>query len=349
MPAAVVRDDPQSQHANAWLSWLYQFVAEDAADVEIPTEPKEPDGDLDIFENQAFVEEYIPLPAIADPLIDLPMSHGNGGKDLPSRYLPPGRIAELYDFYTTSSEHGHASKSTFARCFRAYWRHAIMFRDRSHHSRCSLCSKYSRQRVLCMSAEDKEEVKAAHAAHVRSVLNDRATYMRAQRLCEESCKPADQPEQVSKEESVLTISIDGMDQAKFRIPRNLDATKEFSTCWRPQQHMACCLVPGLLECQFLLGPDLPKDSCMEMTLLAHTLDLALERLQKVGRKLPAHLHVQADNTCREMRNQHLAKWGSLLVAKGSHSPETYTHTHSPISQLGATSLNKEAAGQGDSP
>ena len=111
--------------------------------------------------------------------------------------------------------------------------------------------------------------------------------------------------------------------------------------------MACCLAPGLLECQFLLGPDLPKDSCMEMTLLAHTLDLALERLQKVGRQLPAHLHVQADNTCREMRNQHLAKWGSLLVAKGTHSPEFYTYTHSPISQLGATSLNKEAPGQGD--
>lgn len=230
MLPAVIRDDPQSQHANAWLSWLYQFVAEDAADVEIPTEPKQPNGDLDIFENQAFVEEHIPLPAIADPLIDLPMSDGNGGKDLPSRYLPPGRIAELYDFYMTSSEHGHASKSTFARCFRAYWRHALMFRDRSHHSRCSLCSKYSRQRTLCMSAEDKEEVKAAHAAHVRSVLNDRATYMRAQRLCEESCKPADQPEQISKEDSVLTISIDGMDQAS-QLCCSTSACSVLVSCW----------------------------------------------------------------------------------------------------------------------
>ena len=104
---------------------------------------------------------------------------------------------------------------------------------------------------------------------------------------------------------------------------------------------------GIAGAPVPLGPGSAADSCMEMTLLAHTLDLALERLQKVGRQLPAHLHVQADNACREMRNQHLAKWGSLLVAKGTRSPEFYTYTHSPISQLGATSLNKEAPGQGD--
>ena len=130
-------------------------------------------------------------------------------------------------------------------------------------------------------------------------------------------------------------------EAKFRCPRNLDATKEFSNCWRPQQHMVCCLIPGLLECHFLMPSDLPMDSNMEMTLLSHSLDIALERLQKLGRQLPAHLHVQADNTSREMRNQNLAQWGALLVARGLFRSVTYGflpvgHTHNDVGQRFST-------------
>ena len=33
------------------------------------------------------------------------------------------------------------------------------------------------------------------------------------------------------------IVIDGMDQAKFKCPRNLASSSQFSDCWRPSLHV----------------------------------------------------------------------------------------------------------------
>ena len=82
-------------------------------------------------------------------------------------------------------------------------------------------------------------------------------------------------------------------------------------------------MPGLIECYYLLGADFKKDSNMEATLLTHTLDIAVEHLQRRGQKLPTHLHVQADKTSREMRTQITAKWGAVLVAKGLFRSVTF--------------------------
>ena len=109
--------------------------------------------------------------------------------------------------------------------------------------------------------------------------------------------------------------IDGMDRAKFRVPRNLEATKEFEKCWRPDLHVVCVLVPGLIEQYFIMNTDLAKDSNMEATLCAHALDLCDELLGSRGCKLPAHLQIFADNTAREARNQHFFMWCSSLVSK----------------------------------
>ena len=80
---------------------------------------------------------------------------------------------------------------------------------------------------------------------------------------------------------------------------------------------------------------------MEATLLTHTLDIAVEHLQRRGRKLPTHLHVQADNTSREMRNQITAKWGAVLVAKGLFRSVTFGylpvgHTRNDVDQRVST-------------
>ena len=118
-------------------------------------------------------------------------------------------------------------------------------------------------------------------------------------------------------EQVLKITIDGMDQAKFRCPRNLASSAGFSNLWRPQIHVAGAIVWGHLECYFLMQPDQPKDANMECSILARCLDLVWEKIQREspGAKLPRTLIVQIDNTPpREGKNQWLCSFMGYLKA-----------------------------------
>lgn len=67
---------------------------------------------------------------------------------------------------------------------------------------------------MVLSKELKEAVTVDQLQHVRSVLADRGVLARNERLSEESCRPVSFPEQQSPEDSLLTMEIDGMDQAQ---------------------------------------------------------------------------------------------------------------------------------------
>jgi hypothetical protein len=86
------------------------------------------------------------------------------------------------------------------------------------------------------------------------------------------------------ENSTLLLTCDGMDQAKFRIPRNtaMMRSKQADGLWRPQEHCVGVLASGVGEYFYLLPPDAPGGSGMVVTLLAHTLDLVAETLAARG-------------------------------------------------------------------
>lgn len=94
----------------------------------------------------------------------------------------------------------------------------------------------------------------------------------------------------------MKIMIDGMDQAKFRCPRNLASTNAFSQVARPALHL--------------------KDANMKATCLAAVLDQCQIAVESLGPdySLPRHLIVAADNTPREAKNQFFATFAALLVA-----------------------------------
>ena len=76
---------------------------------------------------------------------------------------------------------------------------------------------------------------------------------------------------------------------------------------------------------------------MQLTLLAHALDIAQGLLAKKGRALPSHLYIQADNTSREMRNQYCLLWGATLLAKRTFRSVSFGflpvgHTHIDVDQ-----------------
>ena len=73
-------------------------------------------------------------------------------------------------------------------------------------------------------------------------------------------------EELSKVPSVdginqlLKITIDGMDQAEFRCPRNFAFSAEFEACFRPQLHMVGTICHGHFEAYFIMGTHQAKDA-----------------------------------------------------------------------------------------
>jgi hypothetical protein len=167
---------------------------------------------------------------------------------------------------------------------------------------------------------------------------DRATYNRLERLSTESTRSRPGvPDVQAEENTCLVLTIDGMDQAKFRVPRNIQMTKETDKLWRPQEHLVGVLAAGVGEFYFLLSADSAKDSNMVQTLLSHSLDLVAETLRQRGRAMPKHLTLQMDNTTRENRNQHLNKWAAALVMRSVFRSVTFSflpvgHTHINLDQ-----------------
>ena len=78
-------------------------------------------------------------------------------------------------------------------------------------------------------------------------------------------------------------------------------------------------------------------------------------LKKSNIPVPPHLVVQADNTCRENRNQFLCLWGAHLVSSGVFDSVTFAyyrtgHTHNLVDQKFATmAANLARAGVVETP
>lgn len=144
--------------------------------------------------------------------------------------------------------------------------------------------------------------------HFTLTMQDRAVNVRGNRL---ASKPSNFKD--PGPESLLKLMIDGMDQAKFLLPRprGLLGTSSFSQAWRPSQHVTGLIAFGAIEAYYVMSPDCAKDSNMNSTLVAHTLDLLLG----MGKQLPQHLLIAADNTPRESKNSHFAQFCAFLTAK----------------------------------
>lgn len=86
------RASPQEEHADAWLAWAYENLAENRAEVIIPS---------DVSTTLSFCDEVLPEKepdemVVQDPGLEL--AHGvDQGTNLPVKFLPPGRLVELWE------------------------------------------------------------------------------------------------------------------------------------------------------------------------------------------------------------------------------------------------------------
>jgi len=110
--------------------------------------------------------------------------------------------------------------------------------------------------------------------------------------------------------SQLCMAVDGMDQAKFRVPRILRKTHELDKLVRPALHVHGAWAHGFAYHLAVMDSDMTKDTCVNVEVIGRMLD----QVVKMHKTLPLGLHLQQDNTCRECKNQNIIKWACKLVA-----------------------------------
>lgn len=114
--------------------------------------------------------------------------------------------------------------------------------------------------------------------------------------------------------STLCIAIDGMDQAKFKLPRvRSRQSKLFQKLFRPRLHVAATWVHGHNITFAVSDEDCKKDSVAQCELISRAIDQILLRCGG----LPHGCVVQMDNTAREGKNQFFMAYLAMTVALGS--------------------------------
>ena len=188
--------------------------------------------------------------------------------------------------------------------------------------RCKTCARLDQERLQVVTTEERAAVAELKRVHICEVMNDRQVSIRGNRVAEADAL-AMKPDGFGQ---ILKITIDGMDQAKFRCPRNLASSAEFEACWRPQLHVVGTIIHGHMECYFLMNADQPKDSNMNATVICRCLDILRDKLGPQF-SLPRTLIVAADSTARESKNQHFANFLRVKLLYKCHKYcDVITHT-----------------------
>ena len=118
---------------------------------------------------------------------------------------------------------------------------------------------------------------------------------------------------LSRSTSIMLYRIDGIDQAKFRVPRQNQKTHALDSLIRPALHVQGCWANAFGFHFAVADPDLKKDTTTNIEVIARM----SESIYKKHGGLPLTLVLLQDNTCRECKNQLIlkvvAKWVILEI------------------------------------
>ena len=67
-------------------------------------------------------------------------------------------------------------------------------------------------------------------------------------------------------QGILSMTLDGMDTAKFRVPRNIAMTKEFSEMTRAELKLTGIIAERISESYYLVSDAAAKDANLGLTL-----------------------------------------------------------------------------------
>lgn len=213
------------------------------------------------------------------------------------------------------------SHSTFLRVYHKDWQQCLKIRHEGQHSKCSDCEKFKRLIRLSSKGSDiHKSVMADYTGHIQDMLADRKTDAVIRGRAR------------AHPDKLLNLSIDSMDCAKWRCPRNLSASKDFQSLWRPECTFTVVLIEGISECFYVMDMDIVKDSNLMITLLSRAIHTAFVHYDAKGWQRPSALRIHSDNAAGETKNQFVFRWCSALLHKGVFSEINVTqfrvgHSH----------------------
>lgn len=245
------------------------------------------------------------------------------------KMLPPMTLQELYEqfcLWAADMNSTPSSLSTFCKVWRQQcWQAKLQVRSPVVLSRCQVCDDIAQARRQTHDPKQRQQLGNVLLQHVKEQQEDRLVY----KAIREASRTGT---------SILSLILDGMDQAKFKVPRVKNGTNFLgNNSWRPQLHVSCCIAHGYMDMYWVGDENIPKDAAATVQQLSEMLDAVAKLRSDRNQKLQDHLVIQLDNTCRENKNNLVLRWGACLVGRGVFKSVSLHylrkgHTHEDVDQ-----------------
>ena len=161
-----------------------------------------------------------------------------------TRYVAPTTsLSDLFEISKGFLDCADVSYRTFVRAYHLHWSKVIKWRGQGQHAKCNACEKFRGYARQCSSASDKALVKQAYKEHLAIMMRDRAADAKWRELARSSVNTG--LAGTDDATSWLVMVVDGMDMAKFKLPRNVNHSKDWEKMYRPE--VKCSLVALLLQ------------------------------------------------------------------------------------------------------
>ena len=116
-----------------------------------------------------------------------------------------------------TSEGERVSKSTLYTTWNSQWKKYMPFRNIGQGKRCRVCAQLDEARANATTRVEKHELVKEKMVHISEIKADRSINVRGNT---QSTYDASHPSPDGSGK-VLQVIVDGMDQSKFRTPRNI--------------------------------------------------------------------------------------------------------------------------------
>jgi hypothetical protein len=254
----------------------------------------------------------------------------------PVRYLPFTKRTHLFWEYVgwcKSLEVEPASRNTFLSVFSAC-SPKLRIRKQGTHATCDTCIQLKKAIRLAGLANRKQKALEEYSRHIMQQWLDRQVYWHAMELSlslRAALRNGSTFLRLSRSLSQMCLIVDGIDQAKFRIPRIILKGHSLDKLLRPALHVQGAWCHGFGYHLAVSDADMKKDTNNNIEVMARL----LSQISSKHSGLPRSLHIQQDNTSRECKNQLILKFCLKLVALNIFASVTLSylitgHTHENI-------------------
>ena len=202
------------------------------------------------------------------------------------------------------------------------------------HPNCDTCMHYKQRLRAPQSPRQRAAVLEDYCKHILLQWFDRgvdANSTELSRLCRRMIDLGTLLINMARQSSFWFMRADGVDQAKFRVPRCATKTHAFDKLIRPALHVQGAWCEGFGFHFAVADGDMKKDTNNNIEVIARLIESLYRRYDA----LPLAIAIVQDNTSRECKNQRLVKFAIKLIALNCLEsvallyPEK-GHTHSPL-------------------